>query len=134
MLGQDRSVLHVIDDDEAVRESLEALLVASGFEAETYGSAEEFLARSASHDTLCDCGCLLLDINMPGLSGLDLLQYLADRGQVCPAVVLTANPDERLRQRARELGAAAFLTKPVAESDLLRAIADARAGGKGNPL
>lgn len=124
-----RLIVHVIDDDEAVRESLEALLMASGFEAEIYSAAEDFLARAPSHD-----GCLLLDINMPGMSGLDLLQHLADLGRQNLAVVLTANPDERLRQRARELGVAAFLTKPVTESDLLSAIADAEAGRKGNPL
>jgi len=129
MQRQGRSIVHVIDDDEAVRESLEALLMASGFEAEIYSSAEDFLARTPSHH-----GCLLLDINMPGMSGLDLLEHLADQGRRSPAVVLTANPDERLRQRAYQLGAAAFLSKPVTEMDLLRAIADAEAGRRGNPL
>jgi FixJ family two-component response regulator len=129
MLGEDRTIVHVIDDDEAVRESLEALLMASGFETETYRSAEDFLARAPS-----DRGCLLLDVNMPGMSGIDLLQHLADHGRPTPAVLLTANPDQRLRQRARQLGAAAFLSKPVTETDLLSAIADAKAGRKGNSL
>lgn len=122
-------MVHVIDDDEAVRESLGALLMAWGFEAETYSSAEDFLARTPSHH-----GCLLLDINMPGMNGLDLLQHLIDHGRQSPAVVLTANPDERLRQRAHQLGAASFLTKPVTEPDLLSAIAGAEAGGQGNSL
>jgi FixJ family two-component response regulator len=129
MQEKDRHIVHVIDDDEAVRESLEALLMTSGFDVETYTSAEDFLTRAASHD-----GCLLVDVNMPGMSGLDLLQHLVGQGRQTPAVVLTANPDERLRLRARELGAVAFLTKPVTESDLLRAIADTEAGRKGNPL
>ena len=123
MVGQGRSVVHVIDDDEAVRESLEALLLASGFEVETYNSAEDFLARAPGHH-----GCLLIDVNMPGISGLDLLQHLADLGRRTAAVVLTANPDGQLRQRARQLGVAAFLTKPVTEADLLHAIADAEGG------
>ncbi len=123
MVRQGRSVVHVIDDDEAVRESLEALLLASGFEIETYNSAEDFLARAPGHH-----GCLLIDVNMPGISGLDLLQHLADLGRRTAAVVLTANPDGQLRQRARQLGAAAFLTKPVTEADLLQAIADAEGG------
>jgi len=139
MLGQDRTIVHVIDDDEAVRESLEALLMASGFEAETYSSAEDFLARGPNdlgpNDRgPGDRGCLLLDVNMPGMSGLDLLQHLADDGRPTPAVMLTANPDKRLRQRARQLGAAAFLSKPVTETDLLSAIADAKAGRRGNSL
>jgi len=124
-----RYIVHVIDDDEAVRESLEALLMTSGFDVEIYSSAEDFLARAASHD-----GCLLVDVNMPGMSGLDLLQHLADKGRRTRAVVLTANPDERLRLRAHQLGAAACLTKPVTESDLLRAITGTEAGHKGNPL
>ncbi|HUS55579.1 MAG TPA: response regulator [Thermohalobaculum sp.] len=128
MHGQDRSIVHVIDDDEAVRESLEALLRASGFETETYSSAEDFLNRTPSHH-----GCLLLDIKMPGMSGLDLLQHLIDKGRRSSAIVLTANPDERLRQRAHQLGVAAFLTKPVTEPDLLSAIADAADECKGNP-
>ena len=124
-----RSIVHVIDDDDAVRESLEALLMASGFEVEIYSSAEDFLARTPSHH-----GCLLVDINMPGMGGLDLLQHLIDEGRLSAAVVLTANPDERLRQRARQLGVVAFLTKPVTEPDLLSAISDAAGGHKGNPL
>ncbi len=123
MHGQGRSVVHVIDDDEAVRESLEALLFAAGFEAETYDSAEDFLARAPGHH-----GCLLIDVNMPGMSGLDLLQHLADQGRRTAAVVLTASPDGRLRRRARQLGAAAFLTKPATEAELLNAIADAEGG------
>ena len=123
MHGQGRSLVHVIDDDEAVRESLAALLFASGFETETYDSAEDFLARAPDHR-----GCLLLDVNMPGMNGLDLLQHLADLGRRTAAVVLTANPDGWLRQRARQLGAAAFLTKPATETDLLHAIADAEGG------
>ncbi len=129
MLAHTRFLVHVIDDDEAVRESLEALLVASGIEAETYCSAEDFLARvQSSH------GCLLLDVNMPGMSGLDLLQNLADQGRQIPVVLLTASPDERIRARAEKLGASAYLAKPVTEGDLLRAIAGAVDGNKGSPL
>lgn len=122
-------IVHVIDDDEAVCDSLKALLEASGFEAETYSSATDFLARAPS-----DRGCLLLDISMPGMSGLDLMQYLADQGRRTPIVVLTANLDERIRQRAHQLGAAAYLTKPVTEKDLLSAILDAKGEYKGTSL
>lgn len=123
MQGQDRTIIHVIDDDEAVRESLDALLSAFGFDAETYSSAEDFLSRASTNP-----GCLILDINMPGMNGLDLLEQLVDKGWQTPAIILTANPDERLRQRARELGAVAYLTKPVTEQDLLGAIEGAKGG------
>ena len=123
MRAQIGYIVHVIDDDEAVRESLEALLLASGFETVTYDSAEDFLARAPSH-----IGCLLLDIHMPGMSGLDLIQHLAEQGRRTSVVFLTANPDKRLKKRALELGAGAYLTKPVKKDDLLRAIADTGCG------
>ncbi len=123
MPGKDRTIVHVVDDDEAVRESLEALLFAFGFEAETYGSAEDFLARTRG-----DGVCLVLDVNMPGMSGLDLLQFLSDQERRTPTIVLTANPDNQLRERARQLGAVAVLTKPVTNTDLLDAIAAATEG------
>jgi two-component system response regulator FixJ len=122
-------IVHVIDDDEAVCDSLKALLESSGFEAETYNSATDFLARTPS-----DRGCLLLDLSMPGMSGLDLMQYFADQGRRTPIVVLTANLDERIRQRAHQLGAAAYLTKPVTEKDLLSAILDVKSEYKGTSL
>ena len=110
-------VVHVIDDDAAVRESLEALLIVSGYAVETHGSAEDYLARSDVAD-----GCVLLDIHMPGMNGLDLLRNLTRRG---PVLILTASWDERLRDRALELGAVAFLTKPVTQARLLAALREA---------
>ena len=114
-------MVHVIDDDEAVRESLEALLLVSGFDVEIYSSAEEFLAREPDPQ-----GCLLLDVNMPGMSGLDLLQQLVEQRRRTPVIFLTASRDERQRERAAELGARGFLNKPVTEDTLLRAIAEAQ--------
>ena len=110
-------MVHVIDDDEAVRDSLEALLMVSGFEVETYRSAEEYLGRADEPE-----GCLLLDVNMPGISGLELMQHLARRGREVPVLVLTASREPHLRSRAFELGARAFLTKPVLESALVQAL------------
>jgi FixJ family two-component response regulator len=116
-------VVHIIDDDTAVRESLEALLVVSGFDVETYGSAEDYLARGDGAD-----GCIVLDINMPGMGGLDLLQILARRERQVPVLVLTASREPRLEERAIELGASAFLTKPVREAILVDAIRTAQLG------
>ena len=116
-MAADVLMVHVIDDDEAVRELLEALLVVSGFEVETYRSAEEYLGRADARD-----GCLLLDVNMPGISGLDLMRDLARRGRQLPVLVLTASREPHLRSRAFELGARAFLTKPVPEAALVQAL------------
>jgi two-component system response regulator FixJ len=114
--------VHVIDDDEAVRESLEALLLVSGFEVATYRSAEEYLGRAEEPE-----GCILLDVNMPGMSGLDLMRDLARRGRRVPVLVLSASHEPRLRSRAFELGARAFLTKPVPEAALVSALHAAQA-------
>ena len=116
--------VHIIDDDSAVRESLEALLVVSGFEVETYRSAEDYLARGDGMD-----GCIVLDINMPGMGGLDLLKLLAGREQRIPVLVLTASREPRLEERALELGASAFLTKPVREATLVAALRTAQVRG-----
>ena len=118
------TIVHIIDDDSAVRESLEALLVVSGFEVETYRSAEDYLARGDGMD-----GCIVLDINMPGMGGLDLLKLLAGREQRIPVLVLTASREPRLEERALELGASAFLTKPVREATLVAALRTAQVRG-----
>ena len=110
-------VIHVIDDDEAVRESLEALLVVTGFDVKTYSCAEEYLAVSDPSD-----GCLIVDVHMPGMSGLDLLQDLSIREPGIPVLVLTASRETRLMEQALELGAAAFLTKPVPGATLVAAL------------
>lgn len=126
MQGHGDAIVHVVDDDAAVRESLEALLLVAGFEVATHDSAEAFLERVAAPE-----GCLLLDLNMPGMSGLELLEKLRRDGVGTPVVILTANRDERLRERACELGAAGFLTKPVTEAALVAAITRALAGSRG---
>lgn len=120
MGSRTRSVVHVVDDDPAVRESLEALLLVAGYEVCTYDSAEDFLARNPA-----DEGCVLLDVNMPGISGLALLERLAAAGREAPVVLFTARRDDGLREAALALGARGLLTKPVEADALLRAIADA---------
>jgi FixJ family two-component response regulator len=116
----DGPIVHIIDDDAAVRESLEALLTVSGYSVETYGSAEAYLERSEVND-----GCVLLDVHMPGMNGLDLLRELTRRRRRSPVLILTASRDERLRDHALELGAVAFLTKPVTQARLLAALREA---------
>ena len=116
----DGPIVHIIDDDAAVRESLEALLTVLGYSVETYDSAEDYLERSEVTD-----GCVLLDVHMPGMNGLDLLRELTRRRRRSPVLILTASRDERLRDHALELGAVAFLTKPVTQARLLAALREA---------
>ncbi len=117
---QGQAVIHVVDDDAAVRESLEALLIVSGFDVVTHASAEALLEHGRE-----GLGCLIVDINMPGMSGLELLERLG--GRETPVVVLTAARDPRLLERALALGAVKVLSKPVTKEDLLGAIAAAQA-------
>lgn len=112
--------MHVIDDDEAVRESLNALLSVSGYVVDTFPSAEAYLMHIDGAATEGDCA--LLDVHMPGMNGLELLRILVVRGQLLPVLVLTASDDARLRQQALKLGAIDCLTKPVHEGVLLGAI------------
>lgn len=117
---ENEPAVHVVDDDEAVRESIEALLFVSGFCVSTYVSAEDFLARAPDDD-----GCLVLDVNMPGMSGLELLERLASMGRQRPVVILTARRDDGLHELASSLGASRVLGKPVPQEELLAAIAEA---------
>lgn len=129
MKSRSEPVLHVVDDDAAVRESLEAVLVVSGFDVVTHDSAERFLAQARG-----DRGCVILDINMPGMGGLELLERLTREEPGAAVVVLTATRDARIQERARELGAGKVLAKPVTREDLLDAIAEVRGASTWKPL
>jgi len=111
-------LVSIVDDDESVRESLPDMLKELGFAVRAFASAEEFLA--------CDCidqtRCLVLDIGMPGMSGPDLQQELALRGQAIPIVFITAHADEAARRRLIEDGAVECLFKPFSEAALLAAV------------
>ncbi len=114
---RDRPVVSVVDDDESLRRSLRNLLRSVGFGVETFASAEEFL-RSAERGST---GCLVLDLRMSGMSGLDLLQRLAVEDSHIPAVILTAHGDVETRRRSLQAGAVAFLDKPFRSDALLDA-------------
>ena len=114
----DRPVVSVVDDDESLRRSLRNLLRSVGFGVETFASAEEFL-RSAQRE---NTGCLVLDLRMTGMSGLDLLRHLAVADSGIRVVVLTAHGDEETRRRSLEAGAVAFLDKPFRSDALLDAV------------
>lgn len=118
MDSPERSLVVVVDDDESVRESLPDLLKEFGFAAHACSSAEEFLA----FDRIGETSCLLLDIAMPGMTGLDLQRELRLRGHKIPIIFITAQKDEAVRTRAFEQGAAEFLLKPFSDKALLAAL------------
>ena len=118
-----RALIYVVDDDVSVREGLESLLRSAGFTVQTFSSAQEFLA-SARADVP---SCLVLDVQLPGLSGLDLQQELAKADVQIPIIFLTGHGDIPMSVRAMKAGALEFLTKPVNDEDLLDAIQQATA-------
>ena len=115
---QGRPAIAVVDDDASLRRSVCNLLRSRGFTAEAFASAEEFLSSTRREMA----GCLVLDLQMSGMSGLDLLHHLRAAGADIPIVVLTAHGDQGTRQRCLEAGAAAFLVKPFRADVLLAEI------------
>ena len=111
-------VIAVVDDDEMVRTALERLLRTSGYPVSAFASAEEFLASGR----LPECRCLIADIRMPGMSGLDLQSRLNGDGHAIPIIFITAHGDEKMRIRAMRAGAAAFLAKPFDRAVLLERV------------
>ena len=113
-----RPLISVVDDDESVRESLPDLLKEFGFEAQTFSSAEDFLAS----ESIAETSCLVLDVAMPGMSGPDLQRELTRRDQSIPIVFITAHRDEAVRPRLISQGAVDCLFKPFEATDLLHAL------------
>ena len=118
------SVISVVDDDASMRESLTSLLRSHGFAVRTFASAEEFLQSGQAPATRC----LLLDVRMPGMSGLELQERLGGERRRTPIIFLTAHGDEQARARALEAGAVDFLSKPFSEGALLEAVRAALGG------
>lgn len=114
----ERPLLAVVDDDESVRESLPDLLNEFGFASRTFSSAEEFL----SSDSLDQTRCLILDVAMPGMNGLDLQQVLQQRARSIPIVFITAQRDRATQERAFRQGAVRVLLKPFSDTALLEAV------------
>src|SRR4051812_9417092 len=102
------SLIAVVDDDEAIREATESLIRSVGFRAVVFPSAEDFLRSSHLQDT----ACLIVDVRMPGMSGLELQRQLAAANYSMPIIFITAHGDEEARARALRAGAVAFLDKP----------------------
>ena len=114
-------VVVVVDDDESVRESLPDLLKEFGFTVLAFSSAVEFLAS----DSVARTNCLVLDVVMPGMSGLDLQKELKSRGYKIPIIFITAQRDESIRKRVLEQGAVDILLKPFSDIALREALSKA---------
>lgn len=108
----------LVDDDEAVRDSLRVLLESYGIAVEDYGSARDFLSDAASNES----DCLLLDLHMPDMDGLQLLDAMRKRGSAMPVIMITGRGDSHLGDRAKQAGAYTLLNKPVGEDLLLQSI------------
>ncbi len=124
------TTVHVIDDDDAMRESLSFLLESAGYQAQTYASAAAFL------DSLSDqiSGCVVTDVRMPDMNGLELTRHLKEHGIQLPIVMITGHGDIPLAVESMKAGVADFLEKPFNDSTLLQAIAGAmsKPGAAGN--
>ena len=116
-------VVSIVDDDESLRRSVRNLLNSVGFRVETFESAEAFL-ESGDHGRT---GCMVLDLRMPGMSGLDLLNHMTNTGSRIPVIILTAHSDDDARRRSLQAGAVAHLGKPFHGEALLGAVRKALA-------
>jgi len=114
----DNPLISVVDDDEAVRESLRGLLRSVRFGVDVFASGEEFLSSHSAGGT----DCLLLDVRMPGMSGLDLQRSLMTTHPEIPIIFITSHEDEELRSQALRRGAVDYLLKPFSEEALLKAV------------
>lgn len=111
-------VISIIDDDVSVRNAIRTLVRSRGYLAHTYASADEFLESSHLKDT----SCIVADVQMPDMSGIELQSLLAERGSTIPFIFITAFPEKRLREKALAAGATCFLSKPIFGEQLAECI------------
>ena len=114
-------MISIVDDDESVREATKELVRSLGYSATAFASAEDFLQS----EQLSTTDCLISDVQMPGLSGIDLQRRLIADGHHMPIIFITAFPDERARARALGAGAVGFLMKPFREESLIECLGQA---------
>lgn len=114
----DTFLVYIIDDDDSVRRGLSRLMRASGYQVSVYDTPEQFLEEVSEASS----GCVLLDITMPGMTGLQVQARLREKGVGLPVIAISAEDNDDVRQAARKLGAKFFLRKPVDDQALLDAI------------
>jgi len=115
------TLVSIIDDDQPFRESLRKLVRLFGYTVEAFPSAADFLASRHLPET----GCLVADVHMPGMTGLELHRYLVDTGHAIPTILVTAYPDEVVRDQALKDGVVCYLSKPLDDDDLERCLLSA---------
>ena len=123
----EKPLVAIVDDDESIRNATRDLLRAEGFSTATFEDAESFLA-SASR---ASASCVVADIRMPGMTGLELYQTLVASGDGIPTVIITAHPEDATRSRAREAGITCYLSKPFAPDELVECVREALAKLRG---
>ena len=123
-----RPFIALVEDDESLRIAISSLLRSFGWTVYTFACAEEYLASPRANYT----SCLITDVQMPGLSGMELQSVLTTRGLTIPTIIITAFPDDRMRRRSLEAGAVCFLTKPFDEHCLIQCV-DAALQGDAHP-
>jgi FixJ family two-component response regulator len=123
-MSQTQPVVAIVDDDVSIQRAMGRLLYAAGWHAVTFSSAEAFLqtGMQASPD------CLVLDVWLPGMTGVELLEHLVATGSTLPAVMITGRNDLQMRMRAMQAGAVAYLLKPLDGHELLQALQEALDG------
>jgi two-component system, LuxR family, response regulator FixJ len=124
----EQEIVHVIDDDDALRDSVRLFLANEGLNVKTYASATEFLSALDS----AAFGCVVTDVRMPGMSGMELLAHLASRSLALPVVLVTGHADVPLAVRAMKQGAVDLLEKPFRAEDLIGAVRRALVSGRGS--
>jgi CheY-like chemotaxis protein len=133
---QEAPLISIVDDDEFVREATAGLMRSLGYGAETFESAQDFLEADGARRT----SCLIANMQMPGMTGLELCRFLAASGDSLPTILITAYPDDRVRDRAMQAGIKCYLTKPFSEDELVNCIrsairdANSRSGKAGSLL
>jgi FixJ family two-component response regulator len=119
-------LISVVEDDQPFRESMRKLMTVLGYTVQAFSSATEFLKSPL----LTETACLVTDVQMPGMSGVELHRHLIDRGHAIPTILVTAYPDETARNRALKDGVVCYLSKPVDDEHLERCLRSALESGK----
>ena len=125
----DLSLISIVDDDESFRDSMRRLLTSHGYTVAVFPSAAEFLGSTQRLAT----ACLVADVHMPGMTGAELYQHLIATGHAMPTILITAHPEDGVRQRMLSLGVGCYLHKPLDVADLIDCLRRAFARGKAAP-
>jgi FixJ family two-component response regulator len=126
----ERPLVAIVDDDKSIRNATSDLLKAAGFSPAAFEDAESFLGWP----TRASVACLVADMRMPGMSGLELYEALVADGHTIPTVIITAHPEETTQLRARAVGIRCYLSKPFAPDELLECVGGALANSRGDPI